>query len=117
MKVLLCSLCGDMNCLGYQVKRCACGKTGGYYNPDGDTATVWGTDKGGVLLGLNNRALYRAVMGTRVEDQHGFASLWPYPMDNGKITVLTGDSVPSYEPPTAPPLPSPSKALSASAAT
>lgn len=93
MKLLVCIKCGDMNTLGYQEKACACGATGGRYNPDGDTVTVFGVrrDDGltppGLLLGLNNRAIHHAAYGRRVNDAEGLGGvLWPYDLDNGKVT-------------------------------
>jgi hypothetical protein len=87
MKLLACPLgCARMFvALGAEPLDCACGRTGGVYNPDGDTVTVWGD---GRLLGLSNRAVLRLLGGADMDDFDGDSVLWPYPEDNGKVTRL-----------------------------
>lgn len=91
MKILVCPRgIFDGGCprgyvaLGYDPLDCGCGATGGQYNRDGDTVTIWG---GGTLLGLHNKAL---VLGLRqpVLSAYDFDVLWPYPEGNGKVTRL-----------------------------
>lgn len=92
MKLLLCRACFDWNALSYGPRDCECGRTGGQYNPDGDTATVWGD---GVLFGFSNRAwrplfFKFALEGERQlpEEMPGRDVLWVYDESNGKITRL-----------------------------
>lgn len=86
MKLLVCRRCGYVDALKREPRRCRCGESGGKYNEDGDTATVWGEHV--FLLGLHNHRVLMAVRGMNLTDYHGDQVLWPYDMDNGKITRL-----------------------------
>lgn len=86
MKLLVCRSCGYVDALKRYDRRCTCGESGGRYNEDGDTATVWG-DKV-FLLGLNNRWVLHCARGGTIDATAGANVMWPYPMDNGKITHL-----------------------------
>lgn len=84
MKLLTCEQCVETFVLDYKPRDCACGNAGGFYNKDGDTATVWGTFH---LFGLNNHAMRTVFFGYPLTDWRGDKVLWDYPVDNGKITV------------------------------
>lgn len=91
MKLLVCLACFDWNALSYDPRECECGRTGGRYNNDGDTATVWGD---GVLFGFSNRAWKPLLMEHLACATHpksalpGSEVLWVYDESNGKITRL-----------------------------
>lgn len=91
MKLLVCRYCLDWNALSWGPRECWCGRTGGKYNHDGDTATVWGD---GVLFGFNNRVWkpvlveHLATKAMPEVTQEGKDVLWLYDESNGKITRL-----------------------------
>lgn len=84
MKMLVCRKgCARMFvALGSEPLDCACRSTGGVYNADGDTVTVWGD---GALVGLSNANLLAAANG---KTSGAVSPIWPYPEDNGKVTRL-----------------------------
>ena len=59
MKFAVCSECLDWVKLGRQDRTCRCGKTGGFYLPDGVNARVWGP---GFAVGVDNRTFHKAVV-------------------------------------------------------
>lgn len=81
VKMLVCRKgCARMFvALGSEPLDCACRSTGGVYNADGDTVTVWGD---GALIGVANPCLLAAAQGKTA------GVIWPYPEDNGKVTRL-----------------------------
>lgn len=87
MKLLVCRSCGYIDALKREPRRCRCGVSGGFYNEDGDTVTLWGGDKV-FMLGLHNFRVANAVAGQRLTGVDGDSIMWPYPMDNGKVTML-----------------------------
>lgn len=56
MKLLLCTECGDIFNLSYEVRQCTCGKTSGKYI-DNLNAEYYG----GTPLGFDNRTLVEAI--------------------------------------------------------
>lgn len=95
MKLIVCRQCNDWNALSWSMRECRCGRTGGKYNPDGDTATVFGD---GILFGFSNHAWAPLVINVITEGQRGMKDLsevsgdnvlWIYDDQNGKITRLS----------------------------
>ena len=75
MKLIRCYACGDPVALtSREWRNCACGRSGGAYERDGDKAIIAGECS---LYGVSNKLFY----GLRAE-------AWPYDETNGKITRL-----------------------------
>ena len=77
MKLIFCPECRDIVKLRGVPRNCLCGKSGGRYNADGDTATVWGASR---VLAIDNK-FYRQIRG----------EVWWYDEKNGKISRLEGE--------------------------
>ena len=58
MKLLFCPLCQDVVKLQQITRQCLCGKSEGYYLPDGDHAVIKGQ---GIPLGFANSSLVNAL--------------------------------------------------------
>lgn len=109
MKLLCCRHCKDWNALSWGWRECHCGRTGGRYNEDGDTATVWGD---GLLFGFSNRAWSPLLISAMLGDDYGIPNLkhltgdqvlWNYDESNGKITRLVERPEPNCKAPDARP--------------
>lgn len=71
MKLLQCSLCGDVFSLRMSARSCQCGRSGGNYRDDGITVDVYTTKRNAAMvLGFANSTLISAE-----EDQKAFGDL------------------------------------------
>ncbi len=57
MKLVYCTVCGDVFSLRYDYKKCTCGASGGNYLDDGLTASTKGPV---IVLGFDNFSFKRA---------------------------------------------------------
>ena len=90
MKLIWCPKCWDVVKLHYPDRQCECGESGGRYNQDGDTATIWGK---AVVIGLLNTFFRRELTLKQVreiKERAGYdgdsSDVFWYPEDNGKIS-------------------------------
>lgn len=84
MKLLLCSVCHDVQALCHVKRTCACGLSWGSYDDDGLHATVGGE---GLVLGLLNSGVEQAVHAHEdtPDDQYTLAC-WMFPEPHRRIT-------------------------------
>jgi hypothetical protein len=87
MKLIFCQKCHDVIKLrsfrdGKPDRRfCDCGRSGGYYEEDGDKVVVWGYAR---LIGLRNGFFMKDI--ERIQESIGPDFVFWYPEDNGKVT-------------------------------
>ena len=79
MKLIFCPECRDIVKLRMEPRNCLCGKSGGRYNADGDSATIWGASR---VLAISN-AFY-----AKQRDE-----VWWYDENNGKSTRLEKEPI------------------------
>ena len=77
MKLVYCRVCYDWVALHYHPRSCDCGRSGGWYKPDGDRVCVARPDTA-VLFGLDNRVLV-----------NGRADVFHYEDTAGKVEWIT----------------------------
>lgn len=82
MKLLFCRRCGDLFNLRYEAKSCECGEVwGGDKKDEGDRAFIEGSEA--ILFTVSNWEVKHLSKGWLEK-----ASLYLYPINNGKIEVL-----------------------------
>ena len=58
MKLIYCPECRDMVLLIFEERSCQCGKSFGYYKPDGHNAVTGGT---AIVIGFDNQSFENAL--------------------------------------------------------
>ena len=89
MKLIFCPHCTDIVALWPDEDRdCHCGKSGGRYNEDGDTATVWGDAAPIGILNQTIREAWASLSGNWPREYRELTAFFFAP-DYHKITRLS----------------------------